>query len=117
LRKVGTVRIRGQNLPEIMMAQIPIEQFVAPKIEKLVAKWTRKLEQLKSAYCPNRTDRSIQSIRKELMQALMKEGRSQSEIEAVFRSALQRKWNRLEVHRIDSDRAGRISNSVDNYIA
>jgi len=117
LRKVGTVRIRGQNLPEIMMAQIPIEQFVAPKIEKLVAKWTRKLEQLKSAYCPNRTDRSIQSIRKELVQALMKEGRSQSEIEAVFRSGLQRKWNRHEVDRIDSDRAGRISNPVDNYIA
>jgi hypothetical protein len=91
LKKVGSMRIQGQNLPEIMMTQIPIEQFVAPKIEKLVAKWIRKLEQLKSGYCPNRVDRSIQSIRNDLYQRLLGEGWSESEVERAFNAAFPAK--------------------------
>jgi hypothetical protein len=34
LRKVGSIRIDGQNLPEVLMAQTPWEEFVAPSIEK-----------------------------------------------------------------------------------
>jgi hypothetical protein len=117
LSKVGSVRIAGQNLPEVVMVQIPIEQFLAPRIDKLVAKWICKLEQLKSAYCPNRTEHSIESIRKELIKMLMQEGRSKSEIEGVFRTALRRNGSRYETQRTDSDQFGENHDFLDNHSA
>ncbi len=84
LRNVGSVRIEGHNLPEVLMVQIPIEQYLAPKVEKLVVKWSLKLEQLQRTYRPSQPVRSIESLRKYLVQTLMEEGHSAFEIERVF---------------------------------
>jgi len=84
LGNVGSVRMEGHNLPEVLMVQIPIEQYVAPKVEKLAVKWSLKLEQLQCTYLPSRQVRSIESLQKYLVRTLMEEGHSAFEIERVF---------------------------------
>ena len=103
LQAVGSVRVKGQNLPEVLMAQTPIEKFIAPKIQKLVAGWARDLKHLNSTFCPdlpaNRLARSTESIRNHLIKSLFAEGRSAAEIENLFFANRKQKpsnFDRLE---------------------
>jgi hypothetical protein len=112
LRSVGSVRIEGQNLPEVLMAQTPIEQYLAPEIEKLVVKWIGKLEHVKSTYRANRIDCSMQSIRSQLIETLIEEGQSIREIEDVFRAKLNRTPERYQRMERDSEQAPA---PLDNY--
>ena len=90
LRKVGSVRMEGHNLPEVVMAQTPIEEYTRPKVDKLAVRWSIKLEQFKCTYRPTRPNRSIRSLRKNLVQNLFDEGYSPFEIERVFSSKRNR---------------------------
>ena len=112
LRSVGSVRIEGQNPPEVLMAQTPIEQYMAPEIEKLVVKWIGKLEHLKSTYRANRIDCSMQSIRSQLIETLIEEGQSIREIEDVFRAKLNRTPEGYQRMERDSEHAPA---PFDNY--
>ncbi len=100
LRQVGTVRIEGQNLPEVLMAQTPIEDYLAPRIDKLVAIWAYQLRRLNSTFCSdlaaNRLARSTSSIRSHLIQSLLKEGRSVAQIESLFFSDRKRKSSNFD---------------------
>ena len=84
LRKVGRVRVAGHNHPEILMAEAPVEQHAAAAIEKLVARWSESLRRLQLIRRPNRPSRSIAATRRWLIERLLGEGISASEIEEVF---------------------------------
>jgi hypothetical protein len=84
LQKVGLVKVGTHNLPEILMAEAPIEQHVAATIEKLVVSWSRKLQRLQSEYRPIRPTRSIELTRQWLIERLLAEGVSRAEVVRVM---------------------------------
>jgi hypothetical protein len=84
LQRVGLVKVRGHNLPEVLMAEAPIEEQVAATIERMVLSWSRKLLGLQSAYRPTRQSGSIEMIRRGLAKRLLAEGISRNEIERVL---------------------------------
>ncbi len=102
LRKLGSIRIEGHNLPEALIAEAPIEQYAAPCIEKLVVRWSRKLEQLRCSYSATRPAQSIQSLRQSLIQTLLDQGHPAVEIERVF----GRNWNPPENYSIVPPKSG-----------
>jgi len=86
LRKVGTLKVAGHNLPEVLMAEAPVELHVNGAIERLVERWSDQLLRLQATHRPNRPSRSIEFIRQYLIDRLIGEGISRSETEQVFGS-------------------------------
>jgi hypothetical protein len=84
LQKVGMVKVAGHNHPEILMAEAPVEQHVAPAIERLVARWSTRLRNLQVLRRPSRPSRSIDLTRRWLIEKLLGEGISAHEVEEVF---------------------------------
>jgi len=84
LRRVGMVKVVGHNHPEVLMAEAPVEEHVAAAIERLVARWSEALRQLQMMRRPSRPNRSIDLTRRWLIEKLIGEGISTSEIEEVF---------------------------------
>jgi hypothetical protein len=84
LQRVGVVKVRGHNLPEVLMAEAPIEEHVAATIERMVQRWSSKLLGLQHAYRPTRQSGSSEMIRRGLAKRLLAEGISRNEIERVL---------------------------------
>ena len=88
LEKVGSTRAEGHNRPEVLMVERPIEQIAAGRIEEVVVRWSKKLNQLRRDYQTTRPVQPIQSLRRSLIGNLMEEGFSTTEIQSIFRVRL-----------------------------
>ena len=78
------MKIAGHNLPEVVMIETPIEQQAAGSIERLVVRWSKKLQQLQWEYRFVQPPRSIDSLRKRLIENLTEQGFSAHEIASIF---------------------------------
>ena len=84
LKKVGVERTAGHNLPEVVMVQASIEEYVAPMVDKLIARWSAKLIEFQHIYTPTRPILPIDDLRESLMQHLTSRGMTAIEIEDTF---------------------------------
>ena len=83
LRKTGLSRVAGHNLPEVLMAERPIEEYAAATMESVVVRWSTTLQHLDWTYRTVSPERSIQLLRERLIQNLREKGLSASEIESI----------------------------------
>jgi len=86
LRTVGASKTPGHNLPEVLMAEAPIEQHADAAIERLVSRWSDQLGRLQRTRRPYRPSRSLEVTRLYLIERFLEEGIPRSEIEEVFPS-------------------------------
>ena len=84
LKKVGLERAPGHNLPEIIMVQASLEEYVAPIVEKLAARWSVKLSEFQRTYSETRPTLSIDALRESLIHNLNNRGMRALEIEDTF---------------------------------
>ena len=84
LRPLGRVRVRGQCVPEILLAEVPVEHRAMREIEHIACVWSKKLLELAKYYKPTRPARSIEQIRRHIADKLIHDGCSTSEIDAIF---------------------------------
>jgi predicted transcriptional regulator len=84
LKTIGLMRVTGHNLPEVVMVEAPLEQQAADSIERLVVRWTKKLQQLQWEYRFARPARSLDSVRMRLIESFTEQGLSADEIVGIF---------------------------------
>ena len=84
LKKVGIERTAGHNLPEVIMVQTSIEEYVAPIVETLAARWSARLMEFQRTYAPTRPILPIDDLRESLIQHLTSRGMTALEIEDTF---------------------------------
>jgi len=84
LKKVGLERTSGHNLPEVLMVEASIDEYVAPLVEKLVVRWSRKLMEFQRTYAPTHSIQAIDALRELLIESLLSRGMSRPEIASMF---------------------------------
>jgi len=86
LRKVGAIKAPKHNLPEILMAEAPVEQHADAAVERLVSRWSDQLRRLQRTRRPYRPSRSLEVTRQYLIERFLEEGIPRKEVEEVFSS-------------------------------
>jgi transcriptional regulator with XRE-family HTH domain len=84
LLNLGRIRIKGQCVPEILVAEAPLEHRAKRAVETIARSWSKKLQELARSYRPTRPARSIDEVRNHIARQLIHDGCSEPEIDAIF---------------------------------
>jgi hypothetical protein len=84
LRKLGSIRVEGQIVPESLLAEAPGENYATKAIEVVAQRWSKKLLDLAKHYRPTRPATTFHQVRRHFVQKLLESGCSKTDADAVF---------------------------------